>query len=441
MKKFKIFIFLLIFLIFTKLVNAYPLLPLHTEGTLIKDANNSIVILRGMNISNESKAPPFLPKITDEDLIKLRKMGINSVRFLVIWEAIEPEKGKFNEEYIKQVGEKIKLFKKYNIMVILDFHQDLFSRMFGGDGAPKWAVVDNPDIKNITDSVWYLNYLNKDVIDSFDKFWNDDELQNHYLQSMFFLIKEFKNDKNIIGIDLINEPYMGSASNAFFEKKILPKFYKKLILEIQKIAPEKLIFYEPSSFCNGGLPSAMPKLNFKNLVYAPHFYDRTVDVDGIYNGEKDKLLKEIAFFVYDSRKFNIPLWIGEWGITKGTAHDDWFIGDILEIYSSNLINSSYWCYDTLKYSSRKDEIANYLQKIYLQLIPDKIKFISGKKDKINFKVEEINKIPVEIVIPQIISAKIKITPDDATYKINNFKYTKILEILFKQKGDYEVSFK
>ena len=440
MKKFKIFIFLLIFIIFTKFVNAYPLLPLHTEGTNIFDANNSIIILRGMNVSGESKSSPFLPKITEEDLIKLRKMGINSVRFLVIWEAIEPEKGKFNKQYITQVKEKIKLLKKYNMIVILDFHQDLFARMFGGDGAPKWAAVDNPDIKNTTDGVWYLNYLNKDVIASFDNFWKSEELQNHYLQSMFLLIKEFQDDKNVIGIDLINEPYLGSASNTFFEKKILPKFYKKLILEIQKIVPEKLIFYEPSSFCNGGLPSAMPKLNFKNLVYAPHFYDRTVDVDGIYNGEKDKLLKEIAFFVYDSRKFDIPLWIGEWGITKGTAHDDWFVGDILEIYDANLISSSFWAYDTLKYSSRKDEFAKYLQKIYLQLLPDKIKFISRKKDKINFKVEEISKIPLEIIIPQIISAKIKITPNTVTFKINNFKNTNILEILFKQKGDYEVSF-
>lgn len=47
---------------------------------------------------------------------------------------------------------------------------------------------------------------------------------------------------------------------------------------------------------------------------------------------------------------------------------------------------------------------------------------------------------LEIVIPEIISAKIKISPNTATYKTNKYNETKVLEILFKEKGDYEVSF-
>ena len=117
------------------------------------DPNNSFVLLddgrytifHGVNVV--VKLPPFIPdtehfdpyiSFTDEDIKILKKLGINLVRLGIIWESIEYSEGKYNETHLEKMSDIVQKLEDNNIAVIIDAHQDMFSRLFCGEGAPKF---------------------------------------------------------------------------------------------------------------------------------------------------------------------------------------------------------------------------------------------------------------------------------------------------------------
>ncbi|EEQ97574.1 hypothetical protein Pmar_PMAR003200, partial [Perkinsus marinus ATCC 50983] len=63
------------------------------------------------------------------------------LRFIVTWEALEPRRpGEYDYEYIQYVVDIIRKCDEYGISVLIDPHQDAWSRWTGGDGAPRWTL-------------------------------------------------------------------------------------------------------------------------------------------------------------------------------------------------------------------------------------------------------------------------------------------------------------
>ena len=59
--------------------------------------------------------------------------------FLTNWEAIEHAGPyEYDEAYLEYLSEMISLAGQYGLYVYIDFHQDVWSRITGGDGAPLW---------------------------------------------------------------------------------------------------------------------------------------------------------------------------------------------------------------------------------------------------------------------------------------------------------------
>ena len=74
--------------------------------------------------------------MTDEDMAQMRAWGIKLVRLGVMWEAVERSPGEYDMAYLDQVEQLINRFGQYDIAVIVDNHQDLFSRNLCGEGVP-----------------------------------------------------------------------------------------------------------------------------------------------------------------------------------------------------------------------------------------------------------------------------------------------------------------
>jgi endoglycosylceramidase len=59
-----------------------------------------VVTMRGLNLASDTKLPPFMP-IDDLGALNVFKIwGANLGRLAFIWEAFEPERGKYNMEYL-----------------------------------------------------------------------------------------------------------------------------------------------------------------------------------------------------------------------------------------------------------------------------------------------------------------------------------------------------
>jgi endoglycosylceramidase len=91
------------------------------------------------------KLPPYLPtegefnyetSISTEDLDYMKQWGVTLVRLGVMWEAVETSPGYYDMNYLDAVDNLINQFGKDGITVIVDNHQDLFSRRLCGEGVP-----------------------------------------------------------------------------------------------------------------------------------------------------------------------------------------------------------------------------------------------------------------------------------------------------------------
>src|SRR5262245_20142648 len=112
----------------------------YVEGGQLHDPDGRVVTLRGANLANAHKGPPYFGLHGPDDFARLRRdLGMNSIRLLMTWAAIEPQRGAYNTAYLDALRLRLDWAQAAGLRVILDMHQDLYGEGFGGDGAPRWT--------------------------------------------------------------------------------------------------------------------------------------------------------------------------------------------------------------------------------------------------------------------------------------------------------------
>ena len=84
--------------------HAAPALPLGHAGRWITDARGRVVILHGTNMVY--KLTPYYPAAAGFDATDaafLRSNAFNAVRVGVIWKALEPQPGVYDDAYLGQI--------------------------------------------------------------------------------------------------------------------------------------------------------------------------------------------------------------------------------------------------------------------------------------------------------------------------------------------------
>src|ERR1700749_4514387 len=121
----------------------FPLPPPQHVGTWITDPQGRVMILHGLN--QVYKVAPYEPSTDgfgDDDATFLQANGFNAMRIGVIWAAVEPTPGHYDDAYLDSIASTVSTLAAHGIVSLLDFHQDLYNEQFQGEGAPAWAVQD-----------------------------------------------------------------------------------------------------------------------------------------------------------------------------------------------------------------------------------------------------------------------------------------------------------
>lgn len=186
------------------------------KGDQFVDNYGRQVILNGVNVGSKNKDEGYIYQSGPELYAKLKKHGVNTIRFLMIWDGLEPEPGVYNEDYLKEIDQRIAWAADNDIFVVLDMHQDLFSVKYS-DGAPEWATLDDGK-PHTTGEVWSDAYvLSEAVQTSFDNFWLNKPaadgigIQDHYASLWKHIAERYADNKTVIGYDIMNEPFPGSS--------------------------------------------------------------------------------------------------------------------------------------------------------------------------------------------------------------------------------------
>lgn len=286
----------------------------------IYDSEGRIACFRGVNVAGNAKlAPDHLPFQPGEtvwwDL--LSGWGFNMVRFCVFWEGVEPEKGVIDHAYLDSVERLLEEAAERGIYIIVDMHQDIFSRWLGGDGAPGWAVeaagVDPDNNNGFGGPLWsWSNVFSSDLRSCITNFWQSDELKEHYRNVLVEVAKRVADNRYVLGYDIMNEPGAGNMDNAggAFENGYLKPFYEDMIAAVRQVDPDAIGFVEPLDW----MFSQLTPFGSDRLVYAPHMYD------SIANSFRAMVLPEYLLFRIfhaveknKAKELGMPLLVGEFG--------------------------------------------------------------------------------------------------------------------------------
>jgi endoglycosylceramidase len=350
--------------------------PLRAATAWIRDAEGRSLILHGANIANAAKrAPDRTSWHTFEDYRRMRdEWGFNVIRLLIFWDGVEPQPGEYDQEYLDRVEERVGWAEELGLYVILDMHQDLYSTKFTGDGAPEWAVWDD-GLPFDPVTPWWLNYLSPAVMRAFTNLWTEPALQYFYIAMWTHVAERFAGWPNVLGFDLMNEPFFGEILPWEFEAGYLAPFYLDLIDSLQEAAPGKLCFYEPLVITSAGFRSLLGVLPRENLVYFPHFYQPNVHEGLPYDG--NPWLIDLAMERRDreATAAGIPWLLGEFGAAAELEGLEDYLLDLLGRLDRLRAGWTVWSYDRgggfsiLDSSGGENAQLQYLVRPYAQRIP------------------------------------------------------------------------
>src|SRR5262249_20161382 len=153
----------------------------HVRDNFLRAPDGRAVILRGANVSNAQKVAPYLDGKQRADYRRLYDdWGMNAIRFVMTWAAVEPQKGQYDDAYLEGVRARLDWPSAAGLAVVLDMHEDVYGEGFGFDGAPRWTCDGARYAAFKPRSPWFVNTLDPSVTACVDDFYTRADLQTHF---------------------------------------------------------------------------------------------------------------------------------------------------------------------------------------------------------------------------------------------------------------------
>lgn len=241
------------------------------------------------------KRPPYDPAAVGfggDDARFLARIGFDAVRVGVVWKALEPAPGVFDNMYLNRIAGTVRTLARHGILSLLDFHQDLLNERFQGEGFPDWAIEDgglpNPRLG------FPGNYLGNAALQhAFDEFWANAPgpggigLESRYAAAWRHVAARFAADPSVLGYELLNEPFPGTpyltcattAGCPAFDAK-LTAFDRRVARAIRTVDRRHLIFYEPNVVFDFGAATHVGRLSDGPAGFAFHDYCFSIAPEG-----------------------------------------------------------------------------------------------------------------------------------------------------------------
>jgi endoglycosylceramidase len=268
--------------------------PLAHAGRWITDADGRVTILHGLNMVY--KRAPYAPDAIgfgDDDAAFLASEGYNTVRVGLIYKAVEPEPGVYDDAYLARIQNTVDTLGRHGIVSLLDFHQDLYNERFQGEGWPDWAVQDD-GLPNQPQAGFPGNYLVMPALQrSFDHFWQNDPgpggvgLQDRYAAAWRHVADRFHDNPSVLGYDLLNEPWPGSTwqqcanpSGCPAFDAMMSQFIARTLTAIRQVDPDTLVWYEPQVLFNNGSDTNLADFGDDHAGMSFHDYCLTANEGG-----------------------------------------------------------------------------------------------------------------------------------------------------------------
>jgi hypothetical protein len=148
---------------------------------------------------------------------------------------------------------------------------------------------------------------------------------------------------------LFNEPWNGAQFDPmigmnFSQAAIFVNpFYERLIDEVRSVDPNHILVYQP---VGGWAVRVAKKIDRPNLIFSFHWYDFAKD----YSGNASLLENHFLINRWNAptsdpiKDWNIPIWIGEFGIDDWRPNADLWTRDSVNLWTKYELGWAWWTY-------------------------------------------------------------------------------------------------
>ncbi|EAL72387.1 hypothetical protein DDB_G0270074 [Dictyostelium discoideum AX4] len=324
---------LLSFINLFSIVNA--IIKVNPANQFFIDQYNRVRLFHGVNVVY--KIPPFHPSLegfdpvtsfSSQDIENLVEWGFNAVRLGVMWPGVEPVKDEYNQTYLDVMSKLVSEMEDNEIYTLIDFHQDLLSRKYCGEGLPDWIVSNDtndsfpspvahsypknnesyPSLDQCLNKDFGVYYFSEDVNREFQNLYdNVNGVQDKFIDYWRQVVNTFKSYDTVLGYEIINEPWGGDIYQnpeyllklGYADSKNLLPLYQAVNNAIRELDDQHCVYYEKAltdlfhSYFPSGTPGGVQYNDRQVLSY--HIYCAT-DRDGnprheyVCDGEDDIFL-------------------------------------------------------------------------------------------------------------------------------------------------------
>ncbi len=238
---------------------------LRREGRWLVDPQGRVVIVHGLNLVYKRKpyVPPDGPAgFTRKDAAWLARHGFNAARVGTLWAGLTPSgPGQADPAYLDRWQRVLDLLARKRIWIQLDMHQDQWHEEYGGEGVPDWAAARQLPY-SLTPPVvapFPTGYWTPEVSAMFDDFWaNRRGLLDGWLAAWQVAAQRWRNQRYLMGYDLLNEPWMGTewptcltdGCPASYAAELQPAMEAGLGA-VRAVDPDNIVWWEPQQFAGG----------------------------------------------------------------------------------------------------------------------------------------------------------------------------------------------
>jgi endoglycosylceramidase len=327
-------------------------------GGVLRDAFGRDVQLRGINCGGRAKWAPYLPYLIDDDaslsdvaaaadtfFARMPAWGLDTVRLTFSWEALEPERGRYDTAYLDRYEASLDAAWRHGCRCIVDFHQDIYSQAFSGDGFPRWTLATadyGPDVHD--DHGWFFKYVMDDgVKGAYDRFWDgEDGLQDAFAAMWRVMVERFRGHPAVLGFEIINEPGWGSRDVDDFKQNILEPFHTRMAALLNELAPEHIVLHGSCGLDALGPVSYWGNPEGNNLMFAPHLYDPGLIAGHAWSGQEPD--PGFAGFAAFQKRTESPILLGEFGVGRtATGGEPWF-DRVMGLLDEHRMHATLWEY-------------------------------------------------------------------------------------------------
>jgi hypothetical protein len=187
-------------------------------------------------------------------------------------------------------------------------------------------------------------------------FW-DPVYQQKLVDIWRSLAPRFEHKKAIYAYDLLNEAVEGTVTSGALTWRQLAT---SVTLAIRESDPNRTVVFEPSPWANVAAFSRLEPLPIPNVIYSLHMYiptaythqgvhdrPRGFTYPGIVNGtlwNKEKLLTTLQPAVDFQRRYQVPIYVGEFSAIRWAPGNAQYLCDLLDLFEENRWDWSYHAY-------------------------------------------------------------------------------------------------